>query len=73
MSKAGKKINLIIVAVFVILMAFAGGCSSTGQTSREVHQMHMRDIRVGMWQMQQDIDDLLMIDRPDRTGSMDIR
>ena len=49
------------------------GCGATGLTSGEVHRRHVDSMKTSMLQMQDDIDAILMIDRPSRLSDKIVR
>jgi hypothetical protein len=64
-----------VVAV-ILLMAvsiLSTGCAAPGLTRKEVHRRHINTFRNDLWQMQDDIDAILMIDRPNRLSNMMVR
>jgi hypothetical protein len=59
-------VTLLGITIAAIMILSLTGCSSQGMTSSEIHQAHMRSIRVDMLQMQEDVDSMLLIDQPSR-------
>jgi len=61
----------------LVLMMAAGllmtGCAAPGRTSAEVHRDHMNRWQHDVWQMQDDVDAVLMIDRPSRLTDKYVR
>ncbi len=57
----------------VILLCLSGCFKSTGETTDQVHQKHMRMINTNRRQMQEDIDSVLLLDRPSRLSDKVIR
>ena len=53
--------------------ACMSGCSSRGMTTAEVNQRHNRTIQNNMWQIQEDLDAILMLERPTRLSEQMIR
>ncbi len=49
------------------------GCSTRGMTAAEVNQRHYRTIQNDWWQIQDDIDSILMLDRPSRLSRQMVR
>ncbi len=76
-----KKTNFLkysrVVFCFCILCATAlclSGCfKAAGETASEVHQRQMRIINTSRRQMQDDIDAVLLLDRPSRLNDKVIR
>jgi hypothetical protein len=60
----------VLIAVVSILVT---GCGAPGLTSRGVHRRHVETFRNDIWQLQDDIDAALMIDRPSRLSPMMVR
>lgn len=70
------KKNRIILLALVLTMAaglLLGGCAAPGRTSAEVHRDHMNTWQHDLWQMQDDVDAVLMIDRPSRLSDKFVR
>jgi hypothetical protein len=61
---------LIMIAALSILTT---GCGSPGLSSQAIHRRHMDTFQNQIWQMQDDIDAILMIDRPMRLSPMMVR
>ncbi len=57
----------------VTALCLSGCLKGTGETASEVHQKHMRMINTGGRQMQDDIDSVLLLDRPSRLNEKVIR
>jgi len=60
----------LVLCLFVLSMVVSCllGCNAgaPGLTAREVHRRHVDTMKTGILQMQDDIDAVLMIDRPSR-------
>ncbi len=59
--------------ICVTALCFSGCFKAAGETTREVHQKHMRAINTSRRQMQDDIDSLLLLDKPSRLSDKVIR
>lgn len=59
--------------ICVTALCFSGCFKAAGETTSEVHQRHMRVINTSRRQMQDDIDALLLMDRPSRLSDKVIR
>ena len=55
---------LLLLSVVVSCLAGCGG--APGLTSKDVHRRHVDVVKTDMLQLQDDIDAILMIDRPSR-------
>lgn len=64
---------VILVVLLVVVSVLATGCAAPGLTKKEVHRRHMDTFQNDLWQMQDDIDAILMIDRPQRLSNMMVR
>ena len=60
---------IVLLAVTVL----ATGCAAPGLTKEGVHRRHVETFRNDVWQLQDDIDAILMIDRPSRLSPMMVR
>ncbi len=63
------------LCVLAGLIAVNTGCfaGSPGETTSEVHRRHMRVINTQKQQIQDDIDAVLLLDRPSRLTAIPIR
>jgi len=66
-------LTILAWPVLAILVLLAGCAGSPGRTSSEIDRRHQRYIQTNWLQMQDDIDDVLMIDRPSRLSEMFVR
>ena len=57
---------LLCLCIIALIASFLVGCSAPGLTSEEVHRRHVDTWKTQMLQMQDDVDDFWMIDRPSR-------
>ena len=67
--KIQRVMGFLLVAVGIAL----AGCSAPGLTSAEVNRRHHRTIQNNLWQMQDDIDSILLLDRPSRLSEMTVQ
>lgn len=68
--------NSIIVLILVSAIAagaLLSGCEAQGRTEAEVNLDHRNRIRHDMWQTQDDVDAVLMLDRPSRLSDKVVR
>ena len=65
--------TILVWTTMVALVLLAGCAGSPGRTSSEIDQRHQRYIQTNWLQMQDDIDNVLMIDRPSRLSEMFVR
>lgn len=69
--------QLFLPVILVILLAavsiLATGCAAPGMTKKEVHRRHIDMVNNNLLQMQDDIDAVLLIDRPSRLSDMVVR
>jgi len=64
---------VIVLILLVAVSLLATGCASPGLTKNEVHRRHINTFQNDVWQLQDDIDSVLMIDRPSRLSNMMVR
>ena len=64
---------VILLVLLVAVSVLATGCAAPGLTKNEVHRRHINKFQNDLWQIQDDIDAVLMIDRPGRLSSMMVR
>ena len=62
---------LVILLAAVSILATAG--AAPGMTKKEVHRRHIDMVNNNLLQMQDDIDAVLLIDRPSRLSDMVVR
>ena len=72
MNKHVLKRVILVVFLMAVSMLMTG-CAAPGLTKQEVHRRHIDTFQNDMWQMQDDIDAILMIDRPSRLSNMMVR
>lgn len=68
--------NTFSLLALVLIMAtgmLLTGCSAPGRTKAEIHRDHMNVWHQGLLQIQDDVDTIMMLDRPDRLSSYHIR
>lgn len=63
----------LIVVAAIMAGAFVSGCSSRGMTAAEVNRRHDRTVRNNLWQIQEDIDTVLLLDKPTRLSEQIVR
>ena len=63
----------LVLVLLVAVSLLATGCASPGLTRNEIHRKHINRFQNDLWQMQDDIDSVLMIDRPGRLSDMMVR
>ena len=68
-----RLVPIIMLVLLVAVSLLATGCAAPGLTKNEVRRRHIDTFRNDLWQMQDDIDSVLMIDRPNRLSSMMVR
>jgi len=70
-----KYINLgLYLCLFAVLIASLTGCMGTpGETKEEVHTRHMGVFKENWLEMQDDIDAVMMLDKPSRLSDKLIR
>jgi len=62
-----KSYKLIYIGLLLVVAICLTGClNGTSQTSSEISRTHGRVLRSSMQQMQDDIDAMLLLDRPSR-------
>jgi len=60
--------------LFLAAAALIAGCAgSPGRTAQEIDRRHINTIKTNWIQMQDDLDSVLMIDRPSRLSEMYVR
>ena len=64
---------VIVLLLLVAVSLLATGCASPGLTKNEIRLKRIDRFQNDLWQMQDDIDSVLMIDRPNRLSSMMVR
>ena len=57
---------IFCLSILCIILSLVGCLSSPGETSSEVHRRHMRVIRNDALQIQDDVDAVLLLDKPSR-------
>lgn len=66
-----------IITVVLVLAVITGlcltGCSGMGRTKQEVHRDHYNTVQHQLWQMQDDVDAVFMLDRPNRLSEKIVR
>ncbi len=69
--------QLLLPVILVVLLAAVStlttGCAAPGLTKKEVHRRHIETINNNSLQMQDDIDAVLLLDRPGRLSNMMVR
>ena len=69
-----KNTGLVMVWVLAIVAgAFLAGCAAPGRTRAEVNQRHRDTIQNDLWQIQDDVDAVLLLDRPNRLSDKMVR
>ncbi|MHC5082509.1 MAG: hypothetical protein ACYTET_01020 [Planctomycetota bacterium] len=64
----------LMLLVFALLSMTLTGCQGApGLTSQEVHRRHVDTFQNDIWQMQDDFDAIMMIDRPARQSKWMVR
>lgn len=58
--------SILCLFLLSVVASCLVGCSAPGQTAGQVHRRHVDATRTYMLQMQDDVDAILMIDRPSR-------
>ena len=59
--------------LFVTVLCLSGCMRGAGETKSQVHQKHMRVIDTSKRQLQDDVDALLLLDKPSRLNDKVIR
>ena len=73
MAMMKNKAWVCLAAMAVWVVVFSAGCSAPGLTKSEVHRRHHHTVLNNWWQVQDDIDTVLLLDRPTRLSSMPVR
>lgn len=68
-----KAVIMLMLTVLVAVSFLATGCAAPGLTKEGVRRRHVETFRNGMWQMQEDFDAFMMIDRPSRLSRYMVR
>ena len=68
-----KYVFSVLLVLLVAVMVLSSGCAAPGLTAKEVHRRHVETFRNDLWQFQDDIDSVLMIDRPSRLSPWMVR
>jgi len=69
-----KYVRLILCfCLFAALIVSLTACSSPGETAREVHTRHVGVVKTNWLEMQDDIDAVMMLDKPSRLSDKLIR
>ncbi|MBL7215502.1 MAG: hypothetical protein ISS71_07465 [Phycisphaerae bacterium] len=68
-----KIVPLMMLMLFAVVLVLATGCASPGMTKKDVHRRHINTFQNDIWQMRDDIDAFLLIDRPSRLSPMMVR
>ena len=68
-----KNSGWLAVALVAVLAVYLAGCSSPGMTKAEVKRKHERATQNNMWQIQDDLDEIFLLDRPSRLSEHIIR
>ncbi len=66
-------IPVILLLLLMTVSILTAGCAAPGLTKQEVHRRHKNVFNNDLLQMQEDIDAVLMIDRPSRLSDMMVR
>ncbi len=61
-----KVILGIILCAFVLLPCGCASFEQPGETAAEGHRRHLRNLRINQQEMVEDIDKVLLMDRPSR-------
>jgi hypothetical protein len=62
-------LNVILVIALFVLVSIPFGCSSfsqPGETAAEGHRRHLRTARINQQELMEDIDTVMMFDKPSR-------
>jgi hypothetical protein len=59
--------------VLCALVVWLTGCAQPGESTAEGHRRHLRNIRINQQQMVEDIDTVLLSDKPTRLSDKRIR
>ena len=68
-----RKMNVLMLVWFMAAGAFLSGCAAPGRTKAEVNQRHRDKIQNDLWQLQDDVDAVLLLDRPGRQSDKLVR
>ena len=60
------RLVLCLILLSMVVSCFTGCGGAPGMTARQVHRRHVDVMKTDMLQLQDDIDAILMIDRPSR-------
>ena len=66
-------VSLMLLVFAILSMTLTGCMGAPGLTSEQVHQRHVDTFRNDVWQMQDDFDAIMMIDRPNRQSKWMVR
>ena len=69
-----RKTYYLLICVLAMATGMAlSGCKARGLTKEEVHRRHYDTIQNNMWQIQDDVDAALLLDRPSRLSEQMVR
>jgi hypothetical protein len=69
-----QKIYYLLVFVLAITTGLVlSGCKARGLTKEEVHRRHYDTIQNNMWQVQDDVDAVFLLDKPSRLSEQMVR
>ena len=75
MKKIISKYTRLVICLSIAILALSTltGCQGAGETKAEVKRRHNRVYNTNLQRLQDDIDTVLLIDRPNRLSSKHIR
>ena len=62
-----------LVLIVCVLLLLQSGCNQPGETMAEGHRRHLRNVRINQQELMQDIDTVILIDRPSKLTDRQIR
>jgi hypothetical protein len=70
-----RKNNVLVLAWALVVAAgtFLSGCAAPGRTKEQVNQKHRETIQNNLWQFQDDVDAVFLLDRPSRLSDKMVR
>lgn len=73
MTMRKNNVLMLVCVLAIITGVFLSGCKAPGLTRKEVHRRHYDTIQNSMWQMQDDVDAVFLLDRPGRLSDKMVR
>jgi hypothetical protein len=67
-----KAVLMILAVVLFALTIYLSGCSQPGETVAEGHRRHIRNLKLNQQSLTQDVDSLMLFEKPSRLSDMKI-